>query len=286
MKKLPTWGKVTISFGFGVFLVIVIPVIINELYKKGEGYVTLWSAADVLSYYGMILAAVGAAAGVFFSLKHSQKQYEEDTRKRVLPYIAVSTLGRHIHSDLFDMDTAIREAGENDSGYYEYKLDSVYFVIWSNRIEAVKQLTPAQRELLEKDGKIWESHTKGVRSLVQKDYVSIPLEIENVGNGTALGFRVGLNKAQRRKEKLLLPRAMKQGQNMYIHVFSSEAIEQIKGKYFLELFYEDIYGTKYMQEYAVEVGINKDGKKYSSIDLLGKQEMTTEEPEDTNHADT
>lgn len=36
-------------------IVIGIPLLINELYKCNVGYITMWSAADALSYYGNIL---------------------------------------------------------------------------------------------------------------------------------------------------------------------------------------------------------------------------------------
>jgi len=39
---------------------ILIPVIINQLYKSNTGYITLWGAADVLVYYGSFSAAVGS----------------------------------------------------------------------------------------------------------------------------------------------------------------------------------------------------------------------------------
>jgi hypothetical protein len=40
-------------------IVISIPFIINELYKRGTGYVTMWDAADMLSFYGSILSFLG-----------------------------------------------------------------------------------------------------------------------------------------------------------------------------------------------------------------------------------
>ncbi|HHX60816.1 MAG TPA: hypothetical protein GX707_08895 [Epulopiscium sp.] len=42
-----------LSFG------VAIPVIINQSYKSNSGYITLWDAADVLSYYGSFSGAVG-----------------------------------------------------------------------------------------------------------------------------------------------------------------------------------------------------------------------------------
>lgn len=40
-------------------LTLVIPIIINELYKPSVGYVTLWSAEDVLAFYGSYLSFIG-----------------------------------------------------------------------------------------------------------------------------------------------------------------------------------------------------------------------------------
>ena len=60
--------------GFGLagivvlLLIIGVPIVINELYKKNSGYMTIWSAADVLSYYGMIIAAFIGVAGVYFTV--------------------------------------------------------------------------------------------------------------------------------------------------------------------------------------------------------------------------
>jgi len=36
-----------------------VPLIINESYKTGKGYLTMWNAADVLSYYGNVLTFIG-----------------------------------------------------------------------------------------------------------------------------------------------------------------------------------------------------------------------------------
>ena len=41
-----------------VFIIIGIPLVINELYKKNSGYITVWSGEDVLSYYGSIIGAL------------------------------------------------------------------------------------------------------------------------------------------------------------------------------------------------------------------------------------
>lgn len=52
-KNLVNWLILTV---IGVF---VIPLIINEAYKIGSGYTTLWSAADMLAFYGAVLSFAG-----------------------------------------------------------------------------------------------------------------------------------------------------------------------------------------------------------------------------------
>lgn len=42
-----------------VVVALIIPIIINELYKTGKGYVTLWGASDVLAFYGSFLSFIG-----------------------------------------------------------------------------------------------------------------------------------------------------------------------------------------------------------------------------------
>lgn len=45
-----------------IVLIIIIaggPIVINELYKKNNGYKTLWGAKDVFVYYGAVLSFVG-----------------------------------------------------------------------------------------------------------------------------------------------------------------------------------------------------------------------------------
>ena len=47
---------------FVVVIVIIAPFIINESYKTRRGYITLWGADDVLSYFGATLSFVGTVA--------------------------------------------------------------------------------------------------------------------------------------------------------------------------------------------------------------------------------
>lgn len=60
-----------------LFLTIGVPIIINECYKAG-GYITLWQAEDVLSYYGTILGATVSVAVLAATILFTRKQIRHD----------------------------------------------------------------------------------------------------------------------------------------------------------------------------------------------------------------
>jgi uncharacterized membrane protein len=62
-----------------IIFVIGVPIIINECYKINSGYMTMWSAADVLSYYGTILGVLVAAATITVTISFTQKQIQRES---------------------------------------------------------------------------------------------------------------------------------------------------------------------------------------------------------------
>lgn len=63
----------------GVFLIAGIPIAINEVYKMGAGYVTLWEAKDVLNYYGAILGSFVTIAGLVITIRFTILQIQRDS---------------------------------------------------------------------------------------------------------------------------------------------------------------------------------------------------------------
>lgn len=60
-----------------LFLTIGVPIVINECYKAG-GYITLWQAEDVLSYYGTLLGATVSVAVLAATILFTRKQIRHD----------------------------------------------------------------------------------------------------------------------------------------------------------------------------------------------------------------
>lgn len=78
MKK--SWIKWLIIGLLAVIVFVVgVPIIINECYKTNSGYMTMWSAADVLSYYGTILGVLVAAATIVVTISFTQKQIQRES---------------------------------------------------------------------------------------------------------------------------------------------------------------------------------------------------------------
>lgn len=53
------YRQIILVTAIAIVLSIAIPIIINEAYKKNEGYLTVWQGADVLSYTGGIFSFLG-----------------------------------------------------------------------------------------------------------------------------------------------------------------------------------------------------------------------------------
>lgn len=279
-KTIKKVGKVLLWVTAVIFFVVIVPILINEAYKRGPGYVTMWGAKEVLSYYGSILASVGAVLGVYFSIRAAHKNYQEDVRARVLPFIAVTHFERKANVDYVALlgepvlgKTETRDQNSKAVSYEEYKLDKFYFIISADGIEIKTALNKFQQEIVSQLGHICVTTAKGTHALQRVSYYSLPIEIENVGNGTAVALCIGFNKTSNEKDKYKYIHSMmlKQGQTMYIHIFSTEAFDIVGGEYMLEFYYEDIYKNKYVQQFQICLGQDDAGRNYSEIDLVGNQ---------------
>lgn len=62
-----------------LLLLVGIPIIINELYKIGTGYMTVWGAADLLSYYGTVLGSCVTVGALIITILFTKKQIQHDS---------------------------------------------------------------------------------------------------------------------------------------------------------------------------------------------------------------
>ena len=76
--KIKRIAKIVLIILGAIFLIIGVPIIINECYKSNFGYSTVWNGADALGYYGAILGSVIAVATLAVTIIFTKKQIQRD----------------------------------------------------------------------------------------------------------------------------------------------------------------------------------------------------------------
>ena len=138
-----------------------------------------WCAADVLNFYGGILAAGLGIYGVFLSIQYAQKNYRDDLRNQVLPYLVVTQLRGHSYYNAFIDGPDIKTKGGPTPTiidrplYEEYKLTKIYFIIETQGIKNYIDFPAEYRPILEKGGAEWVVAANGCYILQKNAYVLI-----------------------------------------------------------------------------------------------------------------
>ncbi len=273
-KKFWKW----VLLGLGAVVVLVGgPFLINECYKKGTGYITLWDADDMLAYYGTVIAAIVGVLGVYLTVCVSNKNYRDDARNRILPYIAINVMNIR-QPDLF-----LQGLGEEDYAMMgndpiiEQSLEGkawnhLYFVIdGKGKIRVAEQLSDDESEKLKETAVTWIRAKDGKMYIRDADVVSMPFVMDNIGNGAAKNLRMSfsyLNSKQFFKTEIIL----KPNERFYVHIFSEKEFKTIEGDYVFSVYYEDISGNEYEQLFPVEI-VEENGNRYKRIMTNGKQRL-------------
>ncbi len=90
---------------FVIVFIILIPLGINIAFKQKTSVELLsaeWDANAALGFYAALLASLITVYGVFLSIQYAQKNYREDIKNRVLPYIAVTHYKSKSKINLFE----------------------------------------------------------------------------------------------------------------------------------------------------------------------------------------
>lgn len=221
--------------------------------------------SNVLSYYGGVIGGILAIVGVFLTVRYSQNQYRDGQRNSVIPFIAVNVLHRKNkgpevkfghNSSNDEPEIKLKNPSPIEPiGYKEYKATDYVFIIKNGEIEVRNKLNKNQQDRAEKMGLINKEITQGVYACVAVNDVYLPIDIENVGNGPAINFRLGLNALGVPSDKRLYSGSISvsKGEHISIHIYSEDCDKSSRnlGEYKLGMIYQDIFGNRYSQEASI-----------------------------------
>ena len=249
------------------------PIIINALYDVGDDHPLLiarWTAADSLSYFGMISAAVIAIAGVVISGRAAWRSQESQLRDDAAPYFAAIFLDqqnkRDALADFFcsrcqdqpiDSSPAVGDGGDNtaQSTYTEVEIRTIFAII-GDAITYKKKLSDNEREHVE-SSYLEEEQANGGRSFVPNSVIYMPIEMKNVGKGAAVGVRVGINKLEDSWTGVS-SLTLGIGESFYLGVYIDTSRPGAFGEDEMRVAFSDCLGYQYMQTFQLRVVKNTD----------------------------
>lgn len=181
---------------------IVGPLIINECYKSNSGYITLWSPADMLAYYGVVLGALVAIITVVVTIGFTRKQIQmenflkqENEKWTKIEAIFANAIDKinPMHPLIETMDTGMKDPVAAITTFQKYRmmckiaLDQLNAHLCVNDYPKVKKLIDSICNATEIFDKISDGEIQAYSSL--RDYSSLAvvketLKIEKEHPGT------------------------------------------------------------------------------------------------------
>lgn len=237
------------------FIMIGVPVIINELYKTNIGYLTLWGADDILSFYGTILGAMGGILGVFLTVRYSIKQYQEDARQRIMPFISFEKLE---DSNLYK-DFSFVETLNNGNKIPSHRKLSI-MVNSEGRVSYKKHLDQSVIEIVKRNGYRTFEDEHDIQITEFKKYYFTAFKLHNIGYGAALRVIVGIHQEDEEElntKEFIRPIILDKGEYLYIGIYFDLSGDKSLRKYNLDFLYSDIGNTRYMQQVVFDFSKNK-----------------------------
>lgn len=87
MKKTKPFYKKLCFWAVIVGSIVGIPIVINELYKCDNGYITVWDGSDVLAYYGSLLGAAATIIALIATIWFTINNQKEERKLSIKPYL-------------------------------------------------------------------------------------------------------------------------------------------------------------------------------------------------------
>lgn len=258
----------------GIFLVVgilIIPFLIFVIFKIPaicDFFHPDWDAGDVLGFYGVLLGSFTGVVGVFFSIQYSQENYKADLINRSLPFINITSM-RYVPEALN------QSVSSKESNAIVYPIETYYYTIQNKSVSIDSRLTEHQEKMVSCGG-VYESHPRNGITITQNaKLLYIPLEVENIGNGAATTFSIGLYippySPEKHPKAFSLARSLRVGEKIQVVIYSENDDQDNVGDYEMCVSYYDILGNAYEQLYSYRIFLDGHGELRASLQMNGTQ---------------
>lgn len=258
-----------------IITLFVIPLCIHVLFKMQAPIsflVAEWSAGDILAFYGVLVGAAATVAGVYISIHASQENYHEDVRNRSLPYITVTPRFIQTRNFLEKYEDDEKTLSAYKPEFKEYSLEKVYYVISDGNVSIRKELSDEQESLLKYGGYSRTINDYGGMIVQPAGLMYLAFEVENVGNGAAVNFSIGINNKTLSQDSHIfsVERALKIGEKYYIAIYCEKPSKSC-GEYIMCISYFDIFRNHYQQTFTYTITAEGNGKFTGHFRMDGLQ---------------
>lgn len=208
----------------------------------------------------------------------ANRNYREDARNRILPYIAIDVINNKQPDPLLEGFGSEDYSSMRNDPIIEESINGkannhLFFVIdGTSKIRASESFHEDEAEKAKRTNVMWIRAAKdGKMYLRESECISMPFLLKNIGNGPAKKLRMAFS-CQNGKPFFKTEMILEQNESFYIHIFSVKGLDEIKGNYVFSVCYEDISGNIYEQLFPVEI-VNENKKWYTRIDTNGDQRL-------------
>ena len=200
---------------------LLIPVLLAQGFEKINFIKGLYSGlvpGDLLQYEGAILGAGITIIGIVLTIGYSQQNYNQETLNRVLPFFSINEVSL--------------ASGEPLDTYSCFVLQR----------DSIKMLVDEGTDL---------------KSAVNQDYDVLKCyEIENVGNGAAVGCTVHLLDDDENDASTESPMTIKTGNGVKVFILLKDAEALCNKMFSVAFIYCNIFGNEYVQRQEFLIGSN------------------------------
>ena len=150
--------------------------------------------------------------------------------------------------------------GENETTekealtYREFLYDKCFFILTSEKIECVRELSKEQDEA-RKVGITVENHGE-LGYILENDKRYIPIKAINVGNGCAINTTITINSIDKHMDITSIPVSVPVGNEIYTGLLFY-IDEGLSGEYDYIIRYYDIYGNRYEHHKTIVLQVDR-----------------------------